>query len=103
MPISTVDGPKRGEERPQGLAEGEPKDKLARPGLRKEGRRLADHCVKRTAPVKMVGETPTLHPYRLENWKDRRAFARPYFLRSTTRESLVRNPLLLSTGRRSGS
>src|SRR6266516_814100 len=40
---------------------------------------------------------------RLENWNERRALARPYFLRSTTRESRVRKPLLLSTGRRSGS
>src|ERR1700687_2935487 len=37
---------------------------------------------------------------RLENWKDRRALARPYFLRSTTRESRVRKPLLLSTARK---
>ena len=40
---------------------------------------------------------------RLENWKLRRAFARPYFLRSTTRESRVRKPPLFSTGRRPGS
>src|SRR6266700_6622683 len=39
---------------------------------------------------------------RLENWTERRALARPYFLRATTRESRVRKPLLLSTGRRSG-
>ena len=30
-------------------------------------------------------------------------FARPYFLRSTTRESRVRKPPRLSTGRKSGS
>ncbi len=29
---------------------------------------------------------------RLENWKLRRAFRRPYFLRSTTRLSRVRKP-----------
>src|ERR1700745_1505580 len=40
---------------------------------------------------------------RLENWNDRRALARPYFLRSTTRESRVRKPPRLSTPRRSGS
>ena len=33
----------------------------------------------------------------------RRAFARPYFLRSTTRESRVRKPPFLSTVRSSGS
>src|SRR5262249_39256869 len=41
--------------------------------------------------------------YRFENWNDRRALARPYFLRSTTRGSRVRNPPRLSTARRSGS
>src|ERR1700742_3611280 len=40
---------------------------------------------------------------RLENWKLRRAFALPYFLRSTTRESRVRKPPFLSAPRRSGS
>src|ERR1700730_18752887 len=40
---------------------------------------------------------------RLENWNERRALALPYFLRSTTRGSRVRNPPRLSTGRRSGS
>jgi hypothetical protein len=40
---------------------------------------------------------------RLENWKLRRAFMRPYFLRSTTRLSRVRKPPFLSTGRSSGS
>jgi hypothetical protein len=33
----------------------------------------------------------------LENWKLRRALARPYFLRSTTRESRVRKPPCFST------
>ena len=42
-------------------------------------------------------------PYRFENWKLRRALARPYFLRSTARLSRVRKPPFLSTGRRSGS
>src|SRR5258705_1449690 len=40
---------------------------------------------------------------RLENWKLRRALALPYFLRSTTRGSRVRNPPRLSAPRRSGS
>src|SRR3569833_352773 len=40
---------------------------------------------------------------RFENWKDRRALALPYFLRSTTRESRVRKPPFLSTPRSSGS
>src|SRR5512141_510595 len=40
---------------------------------------------------------------RLENWNDRRALARPYFLRSTTRLSRVRKPPRLSTLRSSGS
>ena len=35
---------------------------------------------------------------RLENWKLRRAFALPYFLRSTTRESRVRKPPCFSDG-----
>ena len=41
--------------------------------------------------------------YRLLNWKLRRAFALPYFLRSTTRLSRVRNPAVLRIGRKSGS
>jgi len=41
--------------------------------------------------------------YRFENWKLRRAFALPYFLRSTTRGSRVRKPPRLSTARKSGS
>ena len=40
---------------------------------------------------------------RFENWKDRRALALPYFLRSTTRESRVRKPPFFSTPRSSGS
>ena len=40
---------------------------------------------------------------RLENWKERRAFAFPYFLRSTTRGSRVRKPPRLRAPRRSGS
>ena len=42
-------------------------------------------------------------PQRFENWKLRRAFILPYFLRSTTRLSRVRKPPFLSTGRNSGS
>jgi hypothetical protein len=41
--------------------------------------------------------------YRFENWKLRRALARPYFLRSTTRLSRVRKPPALSAGRSPGS
>src|ERR1700680_1018806 len=44
-----------------------------------------------------VRGTPKISDQRLENWNERRALARPYFLRSTTRESRVRKPLLLST------
>jgi hypothetical protein len=40
---------------------------------------------------------------RFENWNERRALARPYFLRSTTRGSRVRNPPRFKTLRRSGS
>ena len=40
---------------------------------------------------------------RFENWNERRAFALPYFLRSTTRESRVRKPPFFSTPRSSGS
>jgi hypothetical protein len=41
--------------------------------------------------------------YRFENWKERRAFARPYFLRSTTRLSRVRKPSFFRAERSSGS
>ena len=40
---------------------------------------------------------------RFENWNERRALARPYFLRSTTRGSRVRKPPRLSAARKSGS
>src|SRR6185369_1980214 len=40
---------------------------------------------------------------RFENWKDLRALARPYFLRSTTRGSRVRKPAALTALRRAGS
>src|SRR5262249_38221276 len=40
---------------------------------------------------------------RLENWKRRRAPARPYFLRSTTRLSRVGRPLVFMALRRAGS
>ena len=46
---------------------------------------------------------PVLANYRLLNWKLRRAFALPYFLRSTTRESRVRKPATFRMPRRSGS
>ncbi len=42
-------------------------------------------------------------PQRFENWKERRALALPYFLRSTVRLSRVRKPPFLSTLRRPGS
>src|SRR5215472_11660972 len=64
----------------------------------------------RRAPLSVIaasrGFAPALAgepPQRLENWNERRAFARPYFLRSTTRGSRVRNPPRLSTLRKSGS
>src|SRR5205085_2788562 len=41
--------------------------------------------------------------YLFENWNERRAFAFPYFLRSTTRGSRVRNPPRFNAPRRSGS
>ena len=40
---------------------------------------------------------------RFENWKLRRALARPYFLRSTTRGSRVRKPAALTGARSVGS
>jgi len=40
---------------------------------------------------------------RLENWNERRALARPYFLRSTTRLSRVMKPPFLRGLRSSGS
>lgn len=40
---------------------------------------------------------------RLLNWKERRALARPYFLRSTTRESRVRKPAAFRMPRSVGS
>src|SRR3981081_3200955 len=40
---------------------------------------------------------------RFENWNDLRALARPYFLRSTVRESRARKPPFFKTPRRSGS
>jgi hypothetical protein len=40
---------------------------------------------------------------RLLNWKLRRAFALPYFFRSTARESRVRNPATFRMPRKSGS
>jgi hypothetical protein len=41
--------------------------------------------------------------YRLLNWKLRRALARPYFLRSTTRLSRVRKPARFTVVRNAGS
>ena len=55
-------------------------------------------------PAAMIQPRPTgTFAQRFENWKLRRAFLWPYFLRSTTRESRVRKPSFLSAGRRSGS
>src|SRR3546814_1828717 len=78
-------------------------------------RGAADQCEARSRPKsaasRMKGPRRSAGPssirllsdQRLENWKLRRALARPYFLRSTTRESRVRKPPLFSTGRRPGS
>ena len=52
----------------------------------------------RSAPA-----SQTVALQRFENWKLRRAFARPYFLRSTTRLSRVRKPLCFKSGRSAGS
>ncbi len=48
---------------------------------------------------------PRIRPkaQRFENWNDRRAFALPYFLRSTTRLSRVRKPAAFSEPRSAGS
>src|SRR5690242_1083251 len=54
-------------------------------------------------PIDVARSAPPPDGQRLENWNERRAFARPYFLRSTTRGSRVRKPPRLSTPRRSGS
>src|SRR5262249_27132710 len=56
-------------------------------------------------PCPRQGKPPAANgaAQRLENWNERRALARPYFLRSTTRGSRVRKPPRLSTARRSGS
>jgi hypothetical protein len=64
------------------------------------------------APRKQKGPTrrPALDAFRkrlsdqrFENWKLRRALARPYFLRSTTRGSRVRKPAALTALRSAGS
>src|SRR5712692_9985168 len=44
----------------------------------------------------------TKETYRLENWNRRRAPGWPYFLRSTTRASRVKNPAFFIAGRNSG-
>ena len=49
------------------------------------------------------GSKAEAEPQRFENWKLRRAFFLPYFLRSTTRGSRVRNPSRFKGERRSGS
>jgi len=54
-------------------------------------------------PARRIAPEPEPNDYRFENWNDLRALARPYFLRSTTRESRVRNPPFFRTTRRSGS
>lgn len=54
-----------------------------------------------TAPTQPL-RAPTGN-HRLENWKDLRAFLRPYFLRSTTRGSRVRKPACFRIERSSGS
>jgi len=44
------------------------------------------------------GELMFPQTYRFENWKLLRAFALPYFLRSTVRLSRVRKPCFFSAG-----
>jgi hypothetical protein len=53
--------------------------------------------------VDKIAANQVTKPQRFENWNERRAFARPYFLRSTTRESRVRKPPFFRTLRSSGS
>lgn len=55
-----------------------------------------------TSTILCLG-TPQPSRQRFENWKLRRALRFPYFLRSTTRLSRVRNPAALSAGRSDGS
>jgi hypothetical protein len=51
----------------------------------------------------LILEKSFVKAQRFENWKLRRAFFLPYFLRSTTRGSRVKKPSFLRTDRRSGS
>src|SRR5690242_16723288 len=57
----------------------------------------------RSYRIVAIRPQPASTDQRFENWKERRALALPYFLRSTTRESRVRKPPFLRTLRSSGS
>ena len=68
------------------------------------GRSRYSRCnAKRAAEAALLNSQIPKPAYRFENWKLRRAFFLPYFLRSTTRGSRVRKPSFLSAGRSSGS
>src|SRR5690606_36076088 len=77
-------------------------------GLRK---RLQAHAIgrmrrrrnKKADPKARFSVFETRRDQRLENWKLRRALARPYFFRSTVRLSRVRKPPFFSTARKLGS
>src|SRR5437667_11204105 len=73
---------------------------IAHEFTRKRGEYAANTTKGRPAPLRASVRATD---QRLENWNERRALARPYFLRSTTRASRVRKPPRLSTPRRSGS
>lgn len=64
---------------------------------------LAQPRLTKKAARRRPFEAVSRRSYRFENWKERRALALPYFLRSTVRESRVRKPPFLSTERRPGS
>ena len=91
-----------------------PRDKAPRPSsCRKYSGGVAACRDGGSAPIFMKRGRPAGQPLiakandrpaqRLENWKLRRAFLRPYFLRSTTRLSRVRKPAALSGDRSAGS
>ena len=56
-----------------------------------------------TLVATLVSFRPWKLVQRLLNWKLRRAFILPYFLRSTARESRVRKPAIFRMPRSSGS
>ena len=75
-----------------------PQRSLARLAMGVIDARRAGRC----RPAILV-ESAVSSAQRLENWKLRRALALPYFLRSTMRESRVRNPRIFKAGRLVGS